>query len=130
MLEGVVAYPPEFVERYRAAGLWLGRSLWELFSDCFERYAERTALVHAGGRLSYGQVRAGADRLADGLAGRGIRRLDRVVVQLPNLTEFVLLHFALQRLGAIPIMALPAHREREIGHLIELAGARCYVAQD
>jgi 2,3-dihydroxybenzoate-AMP ligase len=130
MLEGVVAYPPEFVERYRAAGLWLGRSLWELFSDCFERYAERTALVHAGGRLSYGQVRAGADRLADGLAGRGIRRLDRVVVQLPNLTEFVLLHFALQRLGAIPIMALPAHREREIGHFIELAGARCYVAQD
>lgn len=96
----------------------------------FERYAERTAVVHAGGRLTYGQVRAGADRLADGLAGRGIRRLDRVVVQLPNLPEFVLLHFALQRLGAIPIMALPAHREREIGHFIELAGARCYVAQD
>lgn len=130
MLEGVVGYPAAFVERYRAAGLWPGRSLWDLFSDRFNRYADRTAVVHARGRLSYRDVRAGAERVAAGLAGRGIGRLDRVVVQLPNIPDLVLLYFALQRLGAIPIMALPAHREREIGHFIELAGARYYVARD
>ena len=130
MLEGVVGYPPEFVERYRTVGLWPGRCLWDLFADRFERYAERTAVVYDRGRLSYGELRADAERLAAGLARRGIRRLDRVVVQLPNVPEFLLLYFALQRLGAIPIMALPAHREREVGHFIELAGTRSYVAAD
>jgi len=39
----------------------------------------------------------------------GIRALDRVVLQLPNVPELIVAYFALQRLGAIPIMALPAH---------------------
>ena len=130
MLEGVVGYPPEFVDRYRRAGLWQGRSLWDLFAAAFDRHSGRTALVHAGGRLTYAELRAAAERMAAALAGAGLGRHDRVVVQLPNVPEFVVLHFALQRLGAIPIMALPAHREREIGHFVELAEARWYVAAD
>ena len=36
----------------------------------------------------------------------GLAPLDRVVVQLPNVAEFVFLHFALQKIGCVPIAAL------------------------
>lgn len=127
MLDGFVAYPQEFIDRYRAAGLWLDRSLWELFAEKFATFADRPALVHAGGSISYRELEQGSVELAQVLAARGLEPLDRVVLQLPNVPEFVIAHLALQRLGAIPIMALPAHREREIGHFVELAGARAYL---
>ncbi|NED90235.1 (2,3-dihydroxybenzoyl)adenylate synthase, partial [Streptomyces sp. SID11233] len=71
-----------------------------------------------------------ADRVARGLRGLGIGRGDRVVVQLPNCAEFVLLWFGLQRLGAVPVHAMPAHRRREISHLVRASGAVACVVPD
>jgi 2,3-dihydroxybenzoate-AMP ligase len=44
-------------------------------------------------------------------------------MQLPNVVEFAYLYFALQKIGCIPIMALPTHRYREINQFVELSGA-------
>ena len=70
------------------------------------------------------------DRLACGFIGAGIRPLDRVVVQLPNIPEFVYTYFALTRIGAIPVMALRAHRHTEVGHFLRASGAVAYVIPD
>jgi 2,3-dihydroxybenzoate-AMP ligase len=48
-------------------------------------------------------------------------------MQLPNVPDFIYLYFALERVGAIPIMALASHRWSEISAFIELAGARGYI---
>ena len=45
MLDGVVRYPPDVVARYRAAGHWSGRSLWDLFAERLRRWDARVALV-------------------------------------------------------------------------------------
>src|SRR5215469_14438259 len=131
MLEGFVPYPCEFVDRYRSRGLWLSRPLWELFAQKFQAFADRPAVVYAGTALTYRELEERSVRLARALAAEpGIRALDRVVLQLPNTPELILAYFPLQRLGAIPIMALPAHREREIGHFIQLSDARAYICGD
>jgi non-ribosomal peptide synthetase component E (peptide arylation enzyme) len=44
-------------------------------------------------------------------------------MQLPNVVEFAYLYFALQKVGCIPIMALPTHRYREISQFVDLSGA-------
>ena len=62
-------------------------------------------------------------RLALNLLDEGLKPLDRVVVQLPNVVEFAYLYFALQKIGSIPIMALPTHRFREMSQFVELSGA-------
>jgi 2,3-dihydroxybenzoate-AMP ligase len=49
--------------------------------------------------------------------------MDRVVPALPNVHEFVLLYFALQKIGAIPIAALVTHRYGEISQFVALSGA-------
>src|SRR6185437_11785810 len=69
-------------------------------------------------------------RLALHLLEFGVASLDRWVVQMPNIPEFVYLYFALQRLGAIPIMALAGHRWNEINAFFELSGANGYAVSE
>ena len=71
-----------------------------------------------------------ATRLALNLLDMGLRPRDRVVVQLPNVVEFAYLYFALQKIGCIPIMALPTHRYREMSQFAELSGAVACVTPD
>ena len=130
MLDGVVPFPPEFVARYRARGYWEDRSLAAVFDDVFARFAERVALVAGDDHITYGALGRRIERLAGHLMAMGIRPLDRVVVQLPNVPEFVFVYFALQRLGAIPVMALLPQRHREITYFVELTEAVAYVIPD
>jgi 2,3-dihydroxybenzoate-AMP ligase len=130
MLDGVVRFPPEFAARYRAKGYWEDRSLRDVFNDVFTRYAGRLAIVDGERSVSYAQLNERATRLALNLLDEGLKPLDRVVVQLPNVVEFVYLYFALQKIGCIPIMALPTHRYREMSQFAELSGAVACVTPD
>ena len=130
MLEGCVFWPAEFAERYRARGWWEGVTITQMLARSAERSAAKTALVCAGQRLSYRDLVQTSDRLACRFLEAGIEPLDRVVVQLPNGPEFVHTYFALTRIGAIPVMALRAHRHTEIRHFVRASGAIAYVIPD
>jgi 2,3-dihydroxybenzoate-AMP ligase len=119
-------WPPEFAEAYRRAGYWRGQTLGDLLHNWARAYADSPAVVSGGERISYRSLAERADRLAVHLRRVGIGRGDRVVVQLPNIPEFLYLCFALFRLGALPVLALPAHREHEIAYLVEISAAVAY----
>jgi 2,3-dihydroxybenzoate-AMP ligase len=123
MLDGVVRFPPEFAARYRAKGYWEDRSLRDIFDDAFKRYAGRVAIIDGERSVTYAELDECATRLALNLLDEGLKAQDRVVVQLPNVIEFAYLYFALQKIGCIPIMALPTHRYREMNQFAELSGA-------
>lgn len=116
--------------RYRAAGHWEGVTFGARLRQAGASHGGRLALVDGDRRWTYADLDAEADRVAAGLRGLGIGRGDRVVVQLPNCAEFLLVWFGLQRLGAVPVHAMPGHRRREIGHLVRLAGAVACVVPD
>ncbi|MGH3341672.1 MAG: (2,3-dihydroxybenzoyl)adenylate synthase [Carbonactinosporaceae bacterium] len=127
MLEGFRPWPHELAERYRRAGYWRGDTLGGLLRTWADTHGERTALVCGSRRVSYRRLDEEADRLAAWLRGRGLRPGDHVVVQLPNTVEFLTLSFALFRLGALPVFALPAHRRHEIRYFCEFTAATAYV---
>ena len=129
-LDGVVPFPADFQERYRAAGYWQDQPVDEVFRDAFRRYSGRTALVWGEQTMTYGELQRSAERLAARLWQQGLRPLDRVVVHLPNCPEFIGLYFALQQLGVVPIMALAAHRRHEIDHYVRLSDATAYFGAD
>ncbi|MEV4530883.1 AMP-binding protein [Streptosporangium sp. NPDC049304] len=126
-MEGFTPWPQEFAARYLAEGYWSDRLLGDVLNG---GDPERTALVAGDERLTYAELDRRAERTATGFARLGIRRGDRVVVQLPNTTAFVVVFLALVRIGAAPVLALPAHRSSEIGYLCELSEARAYVIPD
>lgn len=130
MLDGFVPWPPELVERFRAKGYWEDRPLIDHFRDAFERYADRVAIVSGDEQVTYRQLSERVDRLALHLLELGLKPLDAAVMHLPNIPEFVYLYFAFQRIGAIPLMALPPHRQHEIGHFVDFIDAQAYVIPD
>ncbi|MGH3867584.1 MAG: (2,3-dihydroxybenzoyl)adenylate synthase [Pseudonocardiaceae bacterium] len=130
MLEGCVPWPPTLAQSYRDRGYWRGVTLGTVLRSAAAAFGDRTMLVHGPRRVSYTALDAWADRLATGFARYGIKADERVVVQLPNVPEFVAVSFALFRLGAKPVFALVAHRATEIRHLCELSGASAYVVPD
>lgn len=130
MLDGVVRYPPEFAARYRARGYWEDRPLRATFDQAFKRYANRVSIIDGDRSVTYAQLDARATRLALNLLDEGFKPLDRVIVQLPNAVEFVYLYFALQKIGCIPILALPSHRYREMSQFAEISGAVACATSD
>ena len=129
-LAGVTPFPPDFAARYRAAGYWEDQPQGDFYDQVFARHAGRTAILNGDQTVSYAELQERVDRLARHLLQLGVRPLDRFVVQLPNVPEFVYVYFALQRVGAIPIMALAPHRWTEISAFVELTEARGYIAPD
>ncbi|WP_395111419.1 (2,3-dihydroxybenzoyl)adenylate synthase [Actinomadura sp. SCN-SB] len=122
-MDGFVPWPPEFEARYTAEGYWSDR----LLGGVLRGEPDRVALVAGDERITYAELDRRADRVAAGLRSLGVARGDRVVVQLPNTASFVVVFLALVRIGAAPVLALPAHRESEIGYLCELSEAKAYV---
>jgi 2,3-dihydroxybenzoate-AMP ligase len=125
MLDECTPWPEALAAAYREGGYWKGHDLNSLLS---QKWPEREAIVSGTQRWTYGELNRAAARLAAGLAALGIQPNHRVVVQLPNVPELVLVCFALFRIGALPVFALPAHRASEITHLCEISEAVAYVA--
>jgi 2,3-dihydroxybenzoate-AMP ligase len=123
VLEGVVPFPPEDAARWRAKGYWQDRSLADEFAAVFTRYGRRIALIDGDRRYAYDDVDRLSTRLALNLLALGMKPLDRAVLALPNVAEFVILYFALQKIGAIPIAALATHRYAEISQFVQIAQA-------
>ncbi|MFH7595508.1 AMP-binding protein [Streptomyces racemochromogenes] len=127
LLDGCTPWPEEFVDHYWAAGHWQGNTLDNLLRGWALRYGPRTALVHDGTRLTYAQLNRRADRMAAGFRGRGLRPGMRVVLQLPNVPEFVVTAFALMRAGLVPVFCPLSSREPEVAGVVRTAQAVGYV---
>ena len=125
-----VRWPERTARRYRALSLWTGATLSDMLAESAARAPERLAFVDARRRLTYRAFEDRVASLARGLHRLAIRSGDAVVVQLPNCCELFEVLFALFRVGARPVMALPAHREREIGHFVAQTRAVAHVTCD
>ena len=69
------------------------------------RYRNRTAMIDpsTGRTWSYAQLSEEVDELASAFVAAGVDRGDRVVYQLYNTPEFVIVYLATQRIGAIGV---------------------------
>ena len=130
MLEGVVPFPQEFARKYREKGYWLDKSLAQEFEAIFAAYDSRIAVWDGDRSYSYRDIDEVSSRLALNLLDLGLKTLDRVVIQLPNVIEFVMTYFALQKIGCVPIAALATHRFTEVSQFVALSGATTCIFPD
>ena len=61
----------------------------------------KLAIIDKKSRYTYGELGRLVDRVAFGLLELGIGKGDVISIQLPNWNEFVILHYAATRIGAI-----------------------------
>ena len=127
MLAGFVPWPDQDIARWKAAGYRPGHRVADIVEACAARVPDKVAVIEGERRLSYAALVDQVNRLAAALLRMGLKPQDRVVMQLPNSIEFVVTFLALTRMGAVPVMALRAHRHSEIRHFVEAAGAVAYL---
>lgn len=115
--------------RERAAEpTWPNRSLIEVFDEVVGRTPDKVAIVAPdGGRMTYAEVAAKVARIAGNLAAAGVQARDVISLQLPNWPEFVLVHLAATRLGAVTNPLLPNYRSKELSYILKFASSKVAV---
>ena len=102
--------------------------------DALERAARRAgsdlALVDGPCRLTYAQLDARVNQLANAFLEQGIRRGDRVMCCMRNRAELVEIYFALQRIGGVYSPVNFRLSLAELGHCVDLIEPRAIVFEE
>ncbi|MEN3299145.1 AMP-binding protein [Pseudonocardia sp.] len=130
--DNTVRWPDAEADDYVAKGYWAGIPLGTLLRDVADRHPDAPALVDAaaGVRLTHRELADRADSAAARLLDLGTSPGERIVVQLGNGWEFVVLTLACLRAGIVPVMALPAHRRTELAYLARHSEATAIAVPD
>jgi fatty-acyl-CoA synthase len=110
----------------RARRFGIGDLLWRSAA----RVPDKTALVYRGSRWSYAELDVRVNRCAHALAARGVSRGDRIALLSHNNDLFVVLYFALARLGAISVPINFMLTAGEVAYVLEHSGASGIVVED
>ena len=117
-------YTAEQAARFREKGWWGDEILLDLLDSWTDEAPERELATDGVGRLTYGQARGQAYRLAAELRGMGVKQGDRVLAQLPNWNEFVVIYLAAIRAGAVLVPIMPIYRHDEVGYILQRSEAK------
>lgn len=118
------------LEKYYDENIWDHLTLGDALEKWSNSFKDRIAVIDGDTKISYEKLNIEAKLYARGFLERGINKGDKVILQLPNCLEFLVASFALFKIGAIPVMALPAHRNSEIKGIIEKSNAKAYISKD
>lgn len=94
----------------------------KLFHKSASIFADRTAINFFGTEMTYWQLREQVLRMAHALGRVGLKKGDRVGIQLPNCPQFVVAYLATISLGAIVVNVNPLYTSEELRHIITTTG--------
>lgn len=92
------------------------------------QHADRVAIVHERGQVTFKGLALAARRAAAVLAERGVGLGDRVVVALDRSVEAIVAMLATHQLGASYVAVAPNAPRERLRVILEELGARCFVA--
>jgi len=109
-------------ERYRAAlrrrGLETDEEIGGLLRSAAALWPNREAVVFGTTRLTFAGLHRWSERVAADLVQAGVSPGDRILWQVPNSLEGLVLHLAGWRIGAVCVPVVPLYREHEMAHII------------
>src|SRR6188472_211828 len=101
-------------------------NLSSLLEGSAEAYPDRTAVVLGGTRLTYAQVDAAANQVANLLVSRGIEPGDKVALSCPNLPYFPIVYYGILKAGATVVPINVLLKGREIAYHLNDAQVKAY----
>jgi long-chain acyl-CoA synthetase len=79
----------------------------------------KVALIFEDMKLRYAEVNGAANKIANGLAGLGVRPGDKVAVMLPNTPHFVICYYAILKLGATVVPLNVLFKRHEVAYHLD-----------
>ncbi len=103
------------------------KSVHEMLENAVARRAHGLALICGDEKLSYAELDALVGQAAGGLRTLGVEKGDRVAMVLGNSIEFVVVLYAVARLGAVSVPLNIRHTLAESSHIIVDCAAKVVV---
>jgi long-chain acyl-CoA synthetase len=97
-----------------------------LLEDSARTHPDRTAVVLGPQRLTYAQLDAAANQVANLLVARGIRPGDKVALSCPNLPYFPVVYYGILKAGAVVVPLNVLLKGREVAYHLNDSDAKAY----
>ncbi|GAB0169034.1 long-chain-fatty-acid--CoA ligase [Lysinibacillus sp. CTST325] len=94
------------------------------------KYPMSEAVVCQGRRVTYRDLDEQVTRLSHALLEQGVRQGDKVIIFMPNVVEFVVSYFAIQRIGAIVVPVNAKFTLQEVEYVAQHADAKAILVHE
>jgi len=106
------------------------KPLFSILDETRRSYPDRVYTIFNGATRTFDQVGATADRIANFLASRGIRKGDRAAIFLPNLPHYPEIFFGILKAGAVCVTCNPMYTAVELNYQLRDSGAKALFCMD
>lgn len=94
------------------------------------KYPMSEAVVCQGRRVTYRDLDEQVTRLSHALLEQGVWQGDKVIIFMPNVVEFVVSYFAIQRIGAIVVPVNAKFTLQEVEYVAQHADAKAILVHE
>lgn len=109
---------------------YLELPVYEFLDQTAARVPNRLAIIFGGMELTYSELKDLSDRFASALIEQGIKKGDRVAINLINCPQFAIAYYAVLRIGAVFTPLSPMLSPSEARHQLSDSGARILISLD
>jgi long-chain acyl-CoA synthetase len=102
-------------------------SLIELYESSSKKYSDRIAFDNLGGSLTFSEVDRLSTHFAAYLQHLGLKKGDRIAIQMPNLLQFPIAFMGSIKAGLIVVNTNPLYTPREMEHQFTDSGISAIV---
>lgn len=102
-------------------------NLSSLLTESAKRHPEHPAIRFHHQTITYGELNRQVDRLSHGLIRAGLRAGEISVLMMPNSIEWVMVYYALAKIGAIVLPVNFLYKAGELEHIFKDSGARIFI---
>jgi len=104
--------------------------VFKLLDDAAKNYPDNVFTIFNGAKKTYGQVKDTADRIANFLYNKGIKKGDKVAIFLPNLPQFPEILFGILKAGAVAVNCNPVYTAPELNHQLKDSQSKMVFCMD
>ncbi len=106
-----------------------GSTVDQMFSRVVKKWPDRVFVIADGIRLTYGDVDGMAHALGRAMVFAGVERGDRVALWMSNIWEWIVVQFAVTRIGAVLTPLNTRLRIEDLRHTLRDSGAKMLFTQ-
>jgi long-chain acyl-CoA synthetase len=106
------------------------KPVYTLLDESAEKYPDNVYTIFSDATRTFAQVKDTADRVANFLISRGIKKGDRVAIFLPNLPHYPAIFFGILKAGAVCVTCNPIYTANELNYQLGDAGAKIVFCMD
>jgi len=101
-----------------------------ILDNSAQKYPDKVFTIFNDGVRTYAQVKDTADRIANFLASRGLKKGDRAAIFLPNLPHYPAIFFGIVKAGGVCVTCNPIYTAAELNYQLKDSGAKAVFCMD